>query len=582
MIFIGTQDRGLARFLKNKLQSLGAQVDICDPKEPRFLESLYHSEVSAIVADEYFTGIPVDVSVDILNSIGQRIPVVVLTSDNDGTSVRSHQLNEQLTLVSPDNRQGVLTALGVLGSIENSNVKSYCSSVPFFNIQIPINRLKENSGLGIISIDASSFSKVGLEYGIDVYSKLKEVFQEILFDLWGEIGSFRESDILCKKSFASNIYYLFLSRSRDTGSLPLPGALEQVADRLTANIQNALWDELSSSSRRLPECVTSIPLPSVGYVGILENPCIDPSEIIEAGIDDSRRVATAQTKRLKERQLELMQTLIQSDDLLTPCYQGVFRLKDINQEVLEDALEQKSIKPLEFAVYGFESLIRINTGLVGELIDSSHLGITGLETKYLRPDILFGMAKTTKVSLELDQACLRHAAAHSLNLPGILMVNILPRNLYYIDRLHGVFSGRNDIMFEVSESEAINNFELMNKSCALLKSLGMSIAADDFGKGFSSLERIIKIKPSVIKFDRSMIENIHADPVKQAYVRGMVEAAKIIKTTVLAEGVETWEEAQVLQKIGIELVQGYLFHRPSKSSDILEQLQPGKKVIQAS
>jgi len=152
------------------------------------------------------------------------------------------------------------------------------------------------------------------------------------------------------------------------------------------------------------------------------------------------------------------------------------------------------------------------------------------------------------------------------------MVNILPRNLYYIDRLKVHFSKVLRIMFEVSESEAINNLELMMKSRDHLEKHAMGIAADDFGKGYSSLERIIKIKPDVIKFDRGMIQEIDKDPVKQAYVRGLVTAAKILNTTILAEGVETWNEAQVLKDMGIELIQGFLFHRPQAAKSIFTQL----------
>lgn len=582
LIFIGTQDIGLAKSLKKRLNELGANVLVCSPREKGFFEALYRPDVTAVVADEYFHARPSSMSLDLLSSLGQRVPVIVLASPDRPHSLK--QYSEQLTIVSAEHPEDILTALGVLGSLENSNFKAYCKSVPYYNIQIPINILRETKGLGIVSIDASGFSRIGLEYGIDVYTRLKEVFQSILYELWGEIGSFRETDILCRKSMASNTYYLFLSKSRATGSLPLPGALEKLCDRLIANIQNALWDELyaPADKKRLPDCVTSIPLPSVGYVGVLHNPCIDPRDIIEEGLEDAKKVAFSQSKRLKERQLELMQTLIQSDELLVPKYQGVFTLKGLTKEALDQAHGEKSIGPLASSIFGFESLIRINGELTQELMTSAELDITGLEPQYLKPDVLFGMAKSTKVSLELDQACLRHAAAQSGELPGILMVNILPRNLYYIDRLRHIFKDRKNVMFEVSESEAINNFELMKKSCALLEKLDMTIAADDFGRGYSSLERIIKIRPSVIKFDRSMIENIHADPIKQAYVKGMVEAARYINTTVLAEGVEIWEEAEVLQAIGIDLVQGFLFHRPETAEEIEEQLNRPIEVENAS
>jgi len=263
--------------------------------------------------------------------------------------------------------------------------------------------------------------------------------------------------------------------------------------------------------------------------------------------------------------------LIQSDDLLTAHYQGVFYLQNIDQDMVKKALNEKSIAVFRPHIFGFESLIRVNQ-------DAVHLHNnfdTGLDSKYLRPDVLFSLAKYTNVALELDQACMRHAARGAKELPGTLMVNILPRNLYYVDRLKTHFEGIDHIMFEVSESEAINNLELMMKSRDHLERHSMGIAADDFGKGYSSLERIIKIKPDVIKFDRGMIQDINKDPVKQAYVQGLVTAAKILNTTILAEGVETWEEAKVLKAMGIELIQGYLFHRPQSLAVIQEQINSG-------
>jgi EAL domain-containing protein (putative c-di-GMP-specific phosphodiesterase class I) len=132
---------------------------------------------------------------------------------------------------------------------------------------------------------------------------------------------------------------------------------------------------------------------------------------------------------------------------------------------------------------------------------------------------------------------------------------------------------RKDIMFEVSESEAINNFELMMRVRDSLEKMEMRIATDDFGKGYSGLEQIIKIRPDLIKLDRSLIQDIHTDNPKQAFVTGLVRAAKIAGTTVLAEGVEKWEEAEVLKDMGIKLIQGFLLHRPQAADEILHDLQ---------
>ena len=244
-------------------------------------------------------------------------------------------------------------------------------------------------------------------------------------------------------------------------------------------------------------------------------------------------------------------------------------------EIVDKVKETQSISILKDHIYGFKSLIRVNQ----DAVNKENSFDSGLDPKYLRPDVLFSLAKYTKVALELDQACMKHAARQAKGLPGTLMINILPRNLYYIDRLKGDFERQNQLMFEISESEAISNFDLMIKSRDHLEKHNMHIAADDFGKGYSSLERIIKIKPHVIKFDRGMIQDIDKDEVKQAYVKGLVRAGKILNTTLLAEGVETWEEAEVLKGMGVELIQGFLLHRPQEFEVIMDQIKDKKQEL---
>jgi EAL domain-containing protein (putative c-di-GMP-specific phosphodiesterase class I) len=62
-----------------------------------------------------------------------------------------------------------------------------------------------------------------------------------------------------------------------------------------------------------------------------------------------------------------------------------------------------------------------------------------------------------------------------------------------------------------------------------IEEMNMGIATDDFGKGYAGLEQIIRVKPDVIKLDRSLIQDIHQDKPKQAFVTGLVEAARISK-----------------------------------------------------
>ncbi len=124
------------------------------------------------------------------------------------------------------------------------------------------------------------------------------------------------------------------------------------------------------------------------------------------------------------------------------------------------------------------------------------------------------------------------------------------------------------VTFELSEAEDINNFELLLQVRKHLGNLNFGIAADDFGKGFASLDRVLKIEPDIIKLDRSLVQDIDKDPPKFAFVRGLIDATKVSQSMILAEGVETWEEFEVLASLGVNLVQGFLFHRPQSLDEI--------------
>ena len=579
MIIIAIQDKSLAKRLKDDLYEASLDARIVNCSDKSFITEFYKDDVSAIIAEDHFKHLPFEAVADVLNSMASRIPVLILRSgriNKDLESYSTHEFSDASTVLDINNYNEILTTASLFyGLTSHTGIKSKCKSIPYYNSQIPISMLSLFGGLGVLTIDASGFNKISVEYGSDVYTKVKDVFHDILFNLWGKPGSFRDDDVICRKSVASNSYMIFMTRSRETGALPYPGALERIADRISHTIHNALWEELFKprAERRIPLCLETIPSFGVGFFGLLNNPCIDIQEILDSGLEASKVMAQSQIKRGRERKREMMQTLIQSELLLQPFYQAVFDLQAMSKEVVDEVKSSKSISPIRDHIYGFESLIRVNKDELHEL-DSFE---NGIETRFLRPDVLFALAKNTKVALELDQACMRHAARCSSDLPGILMINILPRNLYYIERLRDTFERQNDLMFEISESEAINNFDLMIQSRDYLEANNIGIAADDFGKGYSSLERIIRIKPQVIKFDRGIIQDVDKDQVKQAYVQGLVQAAKILNTTILAEGVETWEEAETLKNMGVHLIQGFLLHRPEKEEQIQEQLQSSKR-----
>jgi EAL domain-containing protein (putative c-di-GMP-specific phosphodiesterase class I) len=92
--------------------------------------------------------------------------------------------------------------------------------------------------------------------------------------------------------------------------------------------------------------------------------------------------------------------------------------------------------------------------------------------------------------------------------------------------------------------------------------LGFSIAVDDTGAGYSSLEAIVELEPDFLKLDISMIRGIHEHLLKQELIKAIVSFSKNIDATIIAEGIETQEELTTLEDLGVPLGQGFLFGRP--------------------
>lgn len=536
--------------------------------------SMYDPEVTAVVVDHRVPNIPECAWFDMLSSLGKRIPVVILmSSDVKLDSNNLLRVPETATCLIDPTAEEVVSVLDTVGAVGGEYRRVNRSAIAVYNPQVPLHMLRKNGSLSVLLIDASSFRKIAIEYGVEAYNRVQDCFNHLLMEIWGTAGSFRGSDVLCRRSANSNTYYIFLEQSRSAGAVPAPGILERLADRLVVKLHNAFWKELfiEKNKRMVPECIAIVPDLAVGFATSINNPCVDTLELVENLLDSAVEESRIQLRRMKERQRELLQTLIHTPGLLEPHYQAVFDLQALTKAEVDECIRTKSIDGLRSHLYGFESLIRVRREALENLFDSTNPGF--LESRFLRPDVLFSLSHLAKVGLELDQACLAQAVAHSGNLPGTLMMNILPRNLYNIDKLRHLLGSRKSLMFEVSESEAISNFDLMLKVRESLESMDMRIATDDFGRGYSGLEQIIKLKPDLIKLDRSLIMDIHIDLPKQAFLHGLVKAAKISSSCILAEGVELWEEAEILQKMGVDLIQGFLLHKPQAAAYIELDLQ---------
>nr|WP_279629403.1 EAL domain-containing protein [Pannonibacter carbonis] len=122
---------------------------------------------------------------------------------------------------------------------------------------------------------------------------------------------------------------------------------------------------------------------------------------------------------------------------------------------------------------------------------------------------------------------------------------------------------------ELVESLFLGQADQVAASISRLRSLGCGLALDDFGSGYSSLGYIPRFPFSKIKIDRSFVERVAVDKGSVAIVRSVVELARGFDITVIAEGIETRAQEDVLRRLGCHIGQGYLYGRPMSAEDLL-------------
>ena len=101
------------------------------------------------------------------------------------------------------------------------------------------------------------------------------------------------------------------------------------------------------------------------------------------------------------------------------------------------------------------------------------------------------------------------------------------------------------------------------------------MAIDDFGTGYSSLEQLRRMPVDIVKVDRSFVEGMSSDSTDRELVAAVVGMGRALKLWVVAEGIETPEQAEALRELGCDVGQGFLFARPLPAEEIDELLAAG-------
>jgi diguanylate cyclase (GGDEF)-like protein len=242
---------------------------------------------------------------------------------------------------------------------------------------------------------------------------------------------------------------------------------------------------------------------------------------------------------------------------------------DIARALDQDELEiyfQPKIDLNTLQIIGAECLLRWNHPLDGLIF----------------PGALIEAAESYNMMNELGYWVLEQAfkGAAYLNSEGLrlkIAVNMSPSQLYDLNFAKNIkeLAQKHEVELsqfelELTEDVALSNSILVKKQLSQIRTLGATIAIDDFGKGYSNLAYLRDIEIDSIKIDKSFILQIDESPVNRAIVEASQLIAKAANCELVAEGIETIQHLHILREIGVVSGQGFLFSKAIPINEFVE------------
>ena len=179
------------------------------------------------------------------------------------------------------------------------------------------------------------------------------------------------------------------------------------------------------------------------------------------------------------------------------------------------------------------------------------------------PDVVFAEAHSVGMGHDLELQALERAAEHLDRVGGYVAMNVSPATV--LTPASGELLGRlplERVVLELTEHDEVEDYDLLLATLAPFRAAGLRLAIDDVGAGFSSLRHIVVTSPDVIKLDRSIAAGVADDHVLATLVGSLVTFAHGSGATVVAEGVETADDAAALRALRVDYGQGWHFGRP--------------------
>jgi len=353
----------------------------------------------------------------------------------------------------------------------------------------------------------------------------------------------RKEDFVSEVMISGNAFVVLLAPPRHGQRLEA-GDVLKVRDRLNGKLRRFL-------SRRLPPEISERFTCFVGASLVHNDPGVRAERLVYRALDEAQADSTEERRKATQRH--------------------IMELREVLSERLIQSVYQPIVNILTPRVMGWEALSR-PTGGSFENIEQ-----------------LFKAAYEAKSVWPLERLCREKAmeGLSGLRHGELLFLNVEPDSIYdpqfrsprTLKLLEQAALSPERVVLEMTEHAAVRDFTAFRQTLTYFRSLGFRLAIDDMGSGYSALASVAEIQPEFVKIDMSLIRELHSRPLKRELVDTIARFARRAGIEVIAEGIETIQELEVLSDIGVPMGQGYLFARPSfplpqPNLDVLEDRRP--------
>lgn len=188
---------------------------------------------------------------------------------------------------------------------------------------------------------------------------------------------------------------------------------------------------------------------------------------------------------------------------------------------------------------------------------------------------LFHISEQQNKLWELEKLCRTKALKNAVHKPknAKLFINVDPNIIHDPDTFSGFTRQKlleygfdaHDIVFEITERSAINDLHTFTSTIKHYQNQDFQIAIDDFGSGYSGINRVCCFSPNFLKIDMQLVRDINCNTKKYSLVSAIVKFCKESNIKMIAEGIESEAELKVLIQLGIDYGQGYYLAKPSSN-----------------